>query len=102
MAMPPTPSWYAGRDTIAVYLRHLFTGPVGRHLRLLPTAANRQPALAVYAPAESGGGHLPFALKVLTVDGGLITAITGFVTPHLFPVFGLPGRLLSSTVPGSV
>jgi RNA polymerase sigma-70 factor (ECF subfamily) len=102
MAMPPTPSWYAGREAIAVYLRQLFVGPLGRQLRLLPTAANRQPALAVYAPAESGSGHVPFAVKVLTVDGGLITGITGFVTPHLFPAFGLPDRLLSSTVPGCV
>jgi len=50
MAMPPTPSWYHGRDSIAVYLRQLFASPWGQDLRLLPTAANQQPALAVYAP----------------------------------------------------
>jgi RNA polymerase sigma-70 factor, ECF subfamily len=100
MAMPPTPSWYQGRDAIARYLHQLFAGPIGPTLRLVPTAANRQPALAVYAPAGSGGSHLPFAVKVLTVDGGLISGITGFVGPHLFPAFGLPDRLISAATPG--
>jgi RNA polymerase sigma-70 factor, ECF subfamily len=90
MAMPPTPSWYQGRDAIAVYLRQLFGSPFGRQLRLLPTAANRQPALAVYAPTGPDGSHRPFAVKVFTVDRDLISGITGFVTPRLFPAFGLP------------
>lgn len=98
MAMPPAPSWYLGRDSIETYLRRLFDSPWGRDLRLLPTAANRQPALAVYAPARhKAAGYEPFAIKVLTVDGGLITAITGFVTPGLFPRFGLPAQLPAIT-----
>jgi RNA polymerase sigma-70 factor, ECF subfamily len=88
MSMPPTPSWYRGRDSIGIYLEHLFASPVGRGLRLLRTAANRQPALAVY-----DGTAEPFAIKVLTVHSGLVSAITGFVHPGLFPRFGLPGRL---------
>ncbi|HEV8555597.1 MAG TPA: sigma-70 family RNA polymerase sigma factor [Actinophytocola sp.] len=83
LAMPPCPSWYHGRDAIAGYLHHLFTGPLGRDLRLLPTAANRQPALAVHAGGE------PLAIKVLTISGGLITAITGFTDPRLFTRFAL-------------
>jgi RNA polymerase sigma-70 factor, ECF subfamily len=103
MAMPPTPSWYAGRDAIAVYLRQLFSSPFGRQLRLRPTAANHQPALAVYAPATPHGGDLvPFAVKVLTVHGDRIRAITGFVTPHLFPAFDLPERMpYSGKAPGT-
>ncbi len=91
MAMPPTPSWYQGRDSIGVYLRRLFASPWGVNLRLTPTAANRQPALAVYAPADHG--HVPFAIKLLTVQSGLITAITGFVHVGLFERFGLPPGL---------
>lgn len=94
MAMPPTPSWYQGRDNIGVYLRLLFTSPWGVDLRLVPTGANRQPALAVYAPADDGVGYRPFAIKVLTVHGGLVTAVTGFVHPGLFDPFGLPPLLL--------
>ena len=91
MTMPPTPSWYLGRDDIGSYLRLLFAGPAGRDLRLVPTGANLQPALAVYAPA--GAGHRPFALMVLTVHDGAVTAVTGFVRPGLFGRFGLPQHL---------
>jgi RNA polymerase sigma-70 factor, ECF subfamily len=93
LAMPPTPSWYLGRDDIGIYLRRLFASPWGRDLRLVPTAANRQPALAVYAPAVDGIGYQPFAIKVVTVHGGLIAAITGFVSPGLFGRFALPPHL---------
>jgi RNA polymerase sigma-70 factor (ECF subfamily) len=93
MAMPPTTSWYQGRDHIGIYLRQLFVSSWGRDLRLVPTAANRQPALAVYAPAGDGNGYQPFAIKVLTVDNGLVAAVTGFVHPGLFGRFGLPPHL---------
>jgi RNA polymerase sigma-70 factor (ECF subfamily) len=84
MAMPPTPSWYQGRDNIGTYLRQLFSTPFGRGLELVPTAANRQPAVAVYAP-----GHVPFAVKVFTVDSSHISAITGFVSQSVLESFGL-------------
>jgi len=93
MAMPPTPSWYQGRDNIGIYLRQLFGSSAGADLRLLPTGANRQPALAVYAPTGDGTGHRQFAIKVFTIHNGLITAITGFVHPGLFHRFGLPPSL---------
>ena len=88
MSMPPTPSWYRGRDNVGIYLDQLFAGPVGQGLRLLPTSANRQPALAVYSTVGA-----PFAIKVLTVHNGLVAAITGFVDPNLFRRFGLPVAL---------
>jgi RNA polymerase sigma-70 factor (ECF subfamily) len=84
-----------------VYLSHLFASPWGRDLRLLASAANQQPALAVYAPTDDGLTYAPFALKVLTIHGERIAAITGFVTPHLFPAFGLPTTVLSARPPGS-
>ena len=93
MAMPPTPSWYQGCDHIGICLRQLFVSRWGRDLRLVPAGANRQPALAVYAPAGDGNGYQPFAIKVLTVHSGLVAAITGFVHPGLFGMFGLPPRL---------
>jgi len=96
MAMPPTPSWYQGREHIGIYLRRLFASPWGTDLRLVPTAANRQPALAVYAPAEDG--YRPFAIKVLTVHNGLVAAITGFVHLGLFDRFSLPPHLPAAAV----
>jgi len=83
MAMPPTPSWYEGRDSIGIYLRQLFGTPFGRGLRLAASSANRQPALVV-----STSDGRPFAVKVFTVDGDAISAITGFVDPVVFSRFG--------------
>jgi RNA polymerase sigma-70 factor (ECF subfamily) len=90
MAMPPTPSWYRGRDDVGAYLTRLF-GRIGAgQLRLVPTRANAQPAFAVYA--RDGKEHQAFAVKVLTVRQRVITHITGFVEPDLFAWFGLPAR----------
>ena len=83
MAMPPTPSWYQGRDSIGTYLRQLFETPFGRDLQLAPSAANRQPALVV----TTSDGR-PFAVKLLTADGDAISSITGFVDPVVFTRFG--------------
>jgi RNA polymerase sigma-70 factor, ECF subfamily len=88
MTMPPTPSWYLGREAIGTFLSSFFAGDAGTDTRLVPTRANRQPALAVYA-REAGDVYRPLAIKVLTVDGGRIAAITGFTDPRLFPYFGL-------------
>jgi RNA polymerase sigma-70 factor, ECF subfamily len=94
MSMPPTRSWYHGRDHIGVYLTHLFASRLGNCLRLVPTAANRQPALAVYAPADGdSASYRSFAIKLLTVHKGVISAVTGFVDSDLFSWFALPGHL---------
>jgi RNA polymerase sigma-70 factor, ECF subfamily len=98
MAMPPTPSWYQGRDHIGIYLQRLFASPLGGDLRLVPTGANRQPAFAVYTPAGDGNDYQPFAIKVLTVNSGLIAAITGFVCPGMFGRFALPQHLPDAAV----
>jgi len=100
LSMPPTPSWYQGRDNIGAYLRVLFTSPWGTDLRVVPTGANRQPALAVYAPANGAEGYQPFAVKVLTIHSGLIAAITGFALPGLFDRFRLPPSLAADQVLG--
>jgi RNA polymerase sigma-70 factor (ECF subfamily) len=89
MTMPPTPSWYLGRDAIGIFLSSFFAGEVGADTRLVPTGANRQPALAVYTRLP-GDAYRPLAVKVLTLEGSAIAAITGFTDPTLFPFFGLP------------
>lgn len=90
LTMPPTPSWYAGRKAIAAFFSTVFAGELGGRLRLAPTRANGQPAFAVYRRDAQGEVHRAFALKVLTLRGGEITAITGFGDPALFRLFGLP------------
>lgn len=88
MTMPPTPSWYLGRDAIATFLAGFFAGEAGADTRLVPTAANRQSALAVYSRLPDGV-YEPLAVKVLTIDGGLVSAVTGFTDPALLPFFDL-------------
>jgi RNA polymerase sigma-70 factor (ECF subfamily) len=83
MTMPPTPSWYRGRDAlITFFYGHFERFPAGR-LRLVHTRANGMPAFGVYDGDEA------FALKVLEVDRGGIRWIAGFVDPSLFPFFAL-------------
>jgi len=77
LAMPPTPSWYAGRDAVAAYFRTLFAGELGARLHLTPTRANRQPAFLVTLDGQ------PFALKLLTLEGDRIAAVTGFTEPRV-------------------
>jgi RNA polymerase sigma-70 factor (ECF subfamily) len=96
VTMPPTPSWYLGREAIARFLTGFFAGEDGSDTQLVRTAANRQPALAVFA-RRPGDVYRPLALKVLTVEGGAIAAITGFADPRLFPLFGLDREPIRST-----
>jgi RNA polymerase sigma-70 factor, ECF subfamily len=91
MTMPPTPSWYLGREAIGTYLRrHVFGAAATGRMKLVPTAANRLPAAAAYQQEHEGGSYRPFALMVLRVETGLVAQISGFVRPDLFGAFDLP------------
>ena len=59
-------------------------------LRLVPTAANGQPAFAVYERSATDGTWAAHSIHVLTLDHDTITALTLFVEPSLFQAFGLP------------
>jgi RNA polymerase sigma-70 factor (ECF subfamily) len=92
MTMPPERLRVAGARAIGD-----FFGTVPREGRLdemplVATYANRQPALAAYAPGE-GGTRRPYGLMVLQVDGGLVSGIFGFPDPWLFEQCGLPREL---------
>jgi len=56
-------------------------------------AAQYQPALAAYNRDPETGTLRPYALQVLTLRGGRIAQVDGFVTPRFFPAFGLPDVL---------
>lgn len=87
-SMPPYASWYRGRAAITVFLReNALNGQLWRHV---PTTANGQPAVGCYMLDSERGRYLPGVVDVLTLDGGRIAAVTGFVTPEIFPSFGLP------------
>jgi RNA polymerase sigma-70 factor (ECF subfamily) len=91
LTMPPWQQWYAGRYAIRQFFA-LAWNTVGG-LRLAPTAANGQPAFAVYARASADSQWAAHALQILELDHDSISALTVFVGPlgpRLFPAFGLP------------
>jgi RNA polymerase sigma-70 factor (ECF subfamily) len=90
-AMPPAPLWFDGRDAIA----RLFDAfPIGWNgeLRVLASAANRQPAMATYIRPHGGSAFELAVLTVLRVEDGRIAELTNFA-PELLRGFGLPQRL---------
>jgi RNA polymerase sigma-70 factor (ECF subfamily) len=90
-SMPPTPGLVVGRDAVvADWVADGFED-LGR-LRTVPTAVNRQPAVAAYLWRESEGAYLPLTLDVLRVTAGAIAEITIFHADQ-FPRLGLPERL---------
>ena len=91
LAMPPTPTWFRGRETVAAFLQaHPFDGPP--KWRLLPTAANGQPAMGVYRRGSTGL-FIPYGLTVLTLEHDRIDEITTFRNPSAPETFGLPAGM---------
>ncbi|MEU8567993.1 sigma-70 family RNA polymerase sigma factor [Streptomyces pathocidini] len=113
LSMPPYELWLRGPAEIRAWF--LGTGIGCRGSRLVPTLANGSPAFGQYRPAAgadvdpsgphrgaaSGGpdgaatdGFVPWALQVLEISDGRITALNSFLdTTRLFPLFGLPSHL---------
>jgi RNA polymerase sigma-70 factor (ECF subfamily) len=57
--------------------------------RVVPTAANRQPAAACYLRRSGSASYQACQLDVLRVDGATITEVATF-DAHVFPSFALP------------
>jgi len=92
MTMPPERMRIAGARAIGDFFGSVPNDGRLDEIRLVPTSANRQPALAAYAPGD-GGKHLPYGLMVFQIEGGLISGIVGFPDPWLFEQCGLPSEL---------
>jgi RNA polymerase sigma-70 factor (ECF subfamily) len=92
MTMPPERMRVAGAREIGAFFATVPHEGRLDEIRLVPTAANRQPALAAYARGEDGK-HRPYGLMVLELDGDLISGIVGFPQPWLFERCGLPPEL---------
>ncbi|KQV77952.1 RNA polymerase subunit sigma-70 [Nocardioides sp. Root122] len=90
-AMPPTQGLLVGRDAV---LADWIDGgyPEMTGLRPVPTAVNRQPAVAYYLWREDEAAYLPLTIDVLRLAGGQVTEVTIFDADQ-FPRLGLPERL---------
>jgi RNA polymerase sigma-70 factor (TIGR02960 family) len=89
LSMPPQPERYVGRDVFTF----LATVPGGGRLdrfRLVPTRANRQPAVGVYYRAGDAGDFRAHALLVLAIRGEAIASLVRFADSNLFDRFELP------------
>jgi RNA polymerase sigma-70 factor (ECF subfamily) len=91
LEMPPAPLWYAGRDAYGAFIERVYAmrGPAWR---LVPTAANGQPAVGAYAAGDDGRYHA-HSLQVFSVAKAGITRNVTFFDQSLFGYFGLPSDL---------
>jgi RNA polymerase sigma-70 factor (ECF subfamily) len=90
MSMPPYDFWLRGPANMARWF--VGQGSGCRGSRLVATAANGCPAFGSYR-VDPAGGYAPWAIQVIEVSAGKITAHHNFVDAALFAAFGLPGHL---------
>jgi RNA polymerase sigma-70 factor (ECF subfamily) len=101
LSMPPWPHWYAGRDAIGAFFAWAWRPAGAGPFRLVPTAANCQPAFAAYGGGSGGNDWRAHAIQLLTFEDDAIAALTNFRDPALFAAFGLPAVLSARGGPSS-
>ena len=92
LTMPPIPTWYDGREAIMTAQAQGWDPEFGQ-LRGVMAAANTLPAAAHYLRPPGEEEFRPLAMDVLRIEEGRVVEITTFVSPELFPAFGLPPAL---------
>lgn len=94
LEMPPALNWFVGREHYGRFIAHLFAIR-GADWRMVPTAANGQPAVAAYVHGADGT-YTMHTLQVFSVTGVGISRNVVFQEPNLFAMFGL-----SPTIPAT-
>jgi RNA polymerase sigma-70 factor (ECF subfamily) len=94
LTMPPEAARFEGREQVGAFFA---TAPMeGRldRIRLVPTGANGQPALAAYAQEQDGEPFRAYGVMVFAIHGERIGGIVGFPRQAaLFTRLGLPTEL---------
>jgi hypothetical protein len=91
MTMPPLPTWYRGREAVAVFLSTDVLRD--KRWRLVPARANGQLAFGNYRWDEERATFEARSISVLTLAREGIAEITTFIGPELTALFGLPGPI---------
>jgi len=89
LTMPPSPSWYRGKNAIGIFAARtvfadhgMFAGKAKGRWKLLPLHANAQPGFAIYQRAEDREYQFS-GIHVLTLKAHQLTQITCFMDPSL-------------------
>jgi RNA polymerase sigma-70 factor (ECF subfamily) len=90
LTMPPQSDRYVGREAIGAFLATVPAGGRLERFRLVPTRANRQPAVALYYRVGQTGPFRAYGVFVVAIEGGEIATIVRFGDPDLVRRFGLP------------
>jgi RNA polymerase sigma-70 factor, ECF subfamily len=93
LSMPPWRQWYHGRKTIRAFLAWAWDVPGVRPSRLIPIAANRQPAFGLYRSGQVDPEYRAHGIELLTLQDDAIAVLTIFRDLRLFAAFGLPAVL---------
>jgi RNA polymerase sigma-70 factor (TIGR02960 family) len=91
LEMPPTPTWFSGRQAVIGFLGSRVLRRTGQW-RMAPTRANGQPAAVAYMRTDDGR-YEAHGVEVLTLIGDRIARITAFNDASLVPTFGLARAL---------
>jgi RNA polymerase sigma-70 factor, ECF subfamily len=90
--MPPYDEWYRGAADVGALISVQCPASGAGDMRMVPTAANGGPALALYM-RDVDGVHRAFQLQHLAVTERGVAHVTAFFDRSLFARFGLPEQL---------
>ena len=80
LELPPSPTWFAGRDQVVGFLAARVLRQPGDFTMVRVAAYLR----------DVDGRYRAHAVQVLTLDAASIARVVSFNQPELFPMFGLP------------
>jgi RNA polymerase sigma-70 factor, ECF subfamily len=90
LEMPPVLNWYLGPQHYVEFIARAFEMR-GTDWRMVPVAANGQPAVAAYV--RIGAGYEMHSLQVFSVGGSGIDRTVVYVDPAVFALFDVPTTL---------
>jgi len=94
LEMPPFLTWFAGGDTVwEFFTTRIITAP--GLFRMVPVAANGQPALAAYQ-RHWEDRYRADAIIIPTITATGIARLVTFLDPGLFRLFGLPDEIIAA------
>ncbi|MEE6281256.1 sigma-70 family RNA polymerase sigma factor [Georgenia sunbinii] len=87
--MPPFPGWYQGPQQVRTLIATWCPARAPGDMRMVPTAANGLPAMALYMRGQDGV-HRAFHIQQISARPDGVAHVTAWFTPGLFTSFGLP------------